>query len=94
MRVLLNESAGAWAIDIGVPVRDEDGVIIGILRGTVDISVIFGTFSEITTGETGHAVLLDREGKILYAHDKNILMEQAPEELLAVVGEDDEDVGA
>ena len=85
-----DESTGAWAINIGVPVRDEDGAIIGILRGTVDISVVFGTFSQITMGETGHAVLLDREGKILYAHDQNMLLEQAPEELLAVIREEDE----
>jgi hypothetical protein len=36
-----DESAKAWAINIGVPVRDEDSVIIGVLRGTVDISVVF-----------------------------------------------------
>ena len=70
-----------------MPVRDENGRIIGVLRGTVDISVVFGALSEIAFGETGRAALLDREGKILYASNENLLMQQAPEEILTVIND-------
>ncbi len=75
-----DDTAGAWAIDIGVPVRGKDGhEIIGILRGTVDISVVFDTLSQIAFGQTGYAALLDSEGKILYAHNSDLLLSQAPD---------------
>jgi hypothetical protein len=49
-----DESSDSWAIDIGVPVYDRNGRgIVGILRGTVDISVVFDALSEIRFGETG-----------------------------------------
>ncbi len=84
-QVEYDESAQSWAINIGVPVHDDDGRVIGVLRGTVDISVVFGTLSQITFGETGHAALLDREGRILYAHDKSLLMQTAPAEIQAII---------
>ncbi len=80
-----DESANAWAIDIGVPIRDAAGDVIGILRGTVDISVVFGALSKIEFGQTGYAALFDKQGKILYAQNNDLLMEQAPEALFAFV---------
>ncbi len=79
-----DESSDSWAIDIGVPVYDRNGRgIVGILRGTVDISVVFDALSEIRFGETGYAALLDRQGRILYAHDETQLMQPAPDVLWA-----------
>jgi methyl-accepting chemotaxis protein/HAMP domain-containing protein len=79
-RVEYDDSAQAWAMDVGVPVYDRGGrQLIGVLRGTVDVSVVFGQLSEIAFGETGHAALLDGEGTILYAKDPELLMQQAPE---------------
>lgn len=81
-----DESSGTWAIDIGIPVRDPaTGEVIGILRGTLDISSVFGTLGNIHIGETGHAILLDRNGQILYAADPEWLMKEAPEELRTLV---------
>lgn len=37
--------------------------------GTVDVSLVFASLSEVVIGQTGHAALLDREGKILYANN-------------------------
>jgi len=82
-----DESAQAWAINVGVPVHDEEEDIIGVLRGTVDISVVFDALSTIAFGETGHAALLDREGRILYANNKELLMQQASEEILTAIEE-------
>ncbi|MFZ5917315.1 MAG: cache domain-containing protein, partial [Chloroflexota bacterium] len=83
-----DDSAQAWAIDVGVPVYDQSGrQLIGVLRGTVDVSVVFGQLSEIAFGETGHVALLDGAGTILYARDRDMLMQQAPESILTLLDE-------
>jgi len=51
----------------------------------VDISVVFGALSKIEFGQTGYAALFDKQGKILYAQNNDLLMEQAPEALFAFV---------
>ncbi|MBN1875170.1 MAG: HAMP domain-containing protein, partial [Anaerolineae bacterium] len=82
--VAYDDSVNAWAIDIGIPIRDRAGQsVIGVLRGTVDISVVFTTLSRIKFGETGDAALLDRNGRVLYARDPELLMQQAPASVLA-----------
>lgn len=85
-----DDTADSWAIDVGVPIRDSKGTVIGVLRGTVDISVVFTALSGVTIGETGYATLLDHQGRILYSEDQDLLMQQAPEEILTFVMEGDE----
>ena len=84
--VEFDDSTGMWALDIGVPVRDpQSAEVIGVLRGTVDVSSVFSSLAEIHFGQTGYATLLSREGSILYAHDEKLLMQPAPAALLAAV---------
>ena len=82
-----DESSGAWAMDIGVPIRDENGDVIGILRGTIDISVVFSALSEIRFGETGRAVLIDSQGRVLYSDNEKFLMQPAPQDILDFINE-------
>ena len=82
-----DDSSGAWAMDIGVPIRDENGDVIGILRGTIDISVVFSALSEIRFGETGRAVLIDSQGRVLYSDNEEFLMQPAPQEILDFINE-------
>ncbi len=85
-----DESTGIWAVDIGVPVMNSSGRAIGVLRGTVDVSVVFATLADFHSGETGFAALLDQDGVILFAQNKELLMQPAPEEYLKLLqaGED------
>ncbi|RMH52445.1 MAG: HAMP domain-containing protein [Bacteroidetes bacterium] len=81
-----DESTGSYAMNIGVPVHDASGEhTIGVLRGTVDVSLLFHMLAGVRVGESGRATLLDRSGRILYAHDESRLMQTAPEALLAMV---------
>jgi methyl-accepting chemotaxis protein len=82
--VEFDASANAYAINIATPIYDEQGVAIGIMRTTVDVSIIFDTLSQTTIGETGHAILIDKNGLILYADNPEYLMQQAPEWLLSI----------
>ena len=83
-----DDSSGAWAMDIGIPIRNENGEVVGILRGTIDISVVFSALSEMRFGETGRAALIDSEGRVLYSNIEEILMQPAPEEILTFINED------
>jgi len=79
-----DESSGIWAIDVGVPVRSADQKVIGILRGTIDVSVIFETFASISFGTTGSAAILDSQGTVLYYKNSDLSMQPAPAEFAAV----------
>ena len=84
--VEFDDSTGVWALDIGVPIRDpQNAEVIGVLRGTVDVSAIFRSLAEIRLGQTGYATLLSREGTILYAQDQALLMQPAPAALMAAI---------
>ncbi len=86
--VELDESTGAWAINVGVPLRSpETGEVVGVLRGTVDVSVVLQALAGVRFGETGRAALLDRNGNVLYSHNENQLMQPAPDQIVALVRE-------
>ena len=80
-----DESTKTYAMNIGVPIRDrETGKAIGVLRGTLDISVMINTLGSVRAGQTGSATLIDSEGVILYSQDETRLMQPAPDEILAL----------
>lgn len=65
-----DESAHSWAMNVGVPIIDpQGGAVVGVLRGTIDVSQVFDTLEEITLGDTGHVTLLDKTGRILFGHE-------------------------
>ncbi len=62
-----DESAGATAIDVAVPVyADNSEEVIGIFRTTVDVAALFAFIAEPSFGETGYAVLARGNGDIVY----------------------------
>jgi methyl-accepting chemotaxis protein len=60
-----DESAGITAINIAVPVKNQKGGIVGVLRTTVDIQSILDIVAGIEVGQTGHVTLVDREGVVV-----------------------------
>jgi signal transduction histidine kinase len=55
-------------IPISMPIRNKDGSIAGILKETISIDRLFGRLKDFKIGKTGHAVLVDRNGYILFHH--------------------------
>lgn len=86
--VAYDDSSNSYAINIGIPIQNDNQQVIGVLRGTVDISVVFDTLSHIQFGTTGYAALIDRQGTILYANDSDLLMDQAPQEIIDFINGD------
>jgi methyl-accepting chemotaxis protein len=83
-----DESSKTYAMNIGVPIRDKaTGKVIGVQRGTLDISLMVDQLYKTNYGETGKAALIDRNGIILYSKNKDLLLKSAPDEILAAIKE-------
>ena len=78
-----DDATGRYAMNVAVPVRSDAGGIIGVLRGTVDVSAFMEQVAGVKTGETGYAVLLDAAGRYLYAPEADLLMQEASPEIRA-----------
>ena len=79
-QVEFDESSKTYAMNIGVPIRDpQTRKTIGVMRGTMDISVLISVLGDLKIGNTGNAWLINRDGVILYSPDKEQIMKPAPE---------------
>ncbi|HPH95664.1 MAG TPA: methyl-accepting chemotaxis protein [Anaerolineaceae bacterium] len=77
-----DESTKVYAMNIGVPIYNASQQVIGVLRGTINITSVFQTISEVKYGETGKAVLLDSDGNLLYTEQADQVMQPAPQVIL------------
>jgi methyl-accepting chemotaxis protein len=81
-----DESTGIYAIDIGVPLLSPaDHKVVGILRGTVDISSVFKSLSQIDTGKDGSVQIVGRDGVILYSTKEDQIQKPLSETTLALI---------
>lgn len=62
-------------IEIGYPILDNNlsNIPVGYIISTLDISYFDNLFDTATFGDTGHAVLLDHSGDILYHPDESLI---------------------
>ena len=77
-----DESAGITAVNMAVPVKDEEGEVVGVLRTTVDIRVILDTVAEVQVGQTGHGMLVNREGVVIADPNEEHIGTTLPESIL------------
>ena len=68
-KISFDESADIFGIDIAMPMKDEQGRIIGICKAVLDLKQVFSLLKNFKIGETGHAVLIDQYGYILFHED-------------------------
>lgn len=52
-----DESSQVQAMDLAVPIRLEDGTVVGVLRSTLNLSVLANIFERANFGETGRVEL-------------------------------------
>lgn len=84
--ISLDESTNIYAMNVGVPVRNpKNQEIIGVLRGTVNVTAVFSELAKISYGNTGSAGLMDNSGIILYSPNANQLMQPAPEKYIQLM---------
>ncbi|MRR30369.1 methyl-accepting chemotaxis protein, partial [bacterium] len=83
--VEFDESTKAYAMNIGVPVFDpQTNKVIGIVRGTLDVSALIQTLGTVKVGDTGNATLIDADGNILFNKDPALTMKPVPAEIMAL----------
>ena len=61
-----DESSGVVGISIAVPIRGDSGEIIGICKAIIDTTSYFAPLASFDIGRTGHAVLTDSKGNVIY----------------------------
>ncbi|MEK6256251.1 MAG: cache domain-containing protein, partial [Chloroflexota bacterium] len=62
-----DESTGVTGVLLALPIFDkESGEVIGIVRSTLVLSDLFEAFSGVQFGETGHSILFDNTGSVVY----------------------------
>jgi len=66
--VHIDESAGVPSITVAMPLYGEQGSILGICKALVDLKLFLEPLEDFKVGETGHAVLVDGEGYIIFHH--------------------------
>ena len=67
-----DESADVTALLIALPIYSEEtGDILGIVRSTLVVDDLYALIGEQRLGESGHALLLDKEGTVLFEPDFN-----------------------
>jgi methyl-accepting chemotaxis protein len=80
-----DESSKTYAMNLGVPVRDpQTQKVIGVLRGTLDISVLLQTLAGQKDNSIKSMALIDRNGVVLYSPNPAQNMQPAPENILAL----------
>lgn len=64
--VEFDESSKAWAISFAAPMKDENGAVIGVCKQSIRMGRLFARLSDFRIGNTGHAVLVNQAGNIIY----------------------------
>jgi methyl-accepting chemotaxis protein len=81
-----DESSKTYAMNLGVPIKAADTQkVIGVLRGTLDISMMVKTLGNIKIGETGRIMLVDAQGVVLYSQNPAQVMQPVSAEILALL---------
>ncbi len=79
-----DDSQDIWAMNIAVPVRDGEKAI-GVLRGTVDVSVLVTALDAIKIGEKGYVGLVNGGGTVIYAPDEKLRQQPAKQDVAALL---------
>ncbi|MDD5681257.1 MAG: ATP-binding protein [Candidatus Omnitrophica bacterium] len=61
-----DESSKKWSLLIAAPIREEGGNIIGICKASIEAQTFFSTLGNFDIGKTGHAVLIEQNGRIVF----------------------------
>jgi len=77
-----DESSKTPSLPLIVPVRAESGEVIGISKTMLDIKFLFRSLEKFRVGKTGHVVLVNRHGYMLFHEDVEPLKEKIVNEII------------
>lgn len=73
-----DDSTGRWIIPIAVPILDENKVVVGVVKYSILINRLFAGLFNLSIGDTGHVILIDGKGRILFHHGIDMIKEHLP----------------
>lgn len=83
--ILFDESAKAYFVNVGVPVKDtKTGSVIGVAVASVDISPVLATFQQESAGTNTRAFLVDGSGTVVSGPKTDIFARVHSDEFDAV----------
>lgn len=79
--VELDKSSNSISFPLAMPIRDQDNIVIGICKESIDANICFSALQEFRAGKTGNAFLIDKSGRSLFykgvtSLDEKILSEK------------------
>ena len=79
-----DDSAGVTALLMAVPIYEErSDNVVGIIRTTLNVQTLFALLDSWQLGESGHAVLLDQAGEVLFDPSPETLASELRRSLVA-----------
>lgn len=66
--VTWDPSSEHFGVDLALPIRDDQGAVAGVAKEVMDVGPLFSMLSGYHLGQTGHAVLVNAAGNILFHH--------------------------
>ncbi|WP_028103847.1 HAMP domain-containing protein [Pseudoduganella violaceinigra] len=92
--VAIGKTSGKPSLNLGVPIRNENRTVVGVLAMAMDLGMVSSTVTDIRIGETGRAILLDADKKVIAHGDpskvKTALQDFSKHPALQVPGITDE----
>lgn len=73
--VEFDASSKTISLTIAIPVKDLNGQVIGVSKAVVAIKNLFETIGNFKIGKTGHAILVDNNGKLIFHKGEFLLTE-------------------
>jgi len=80
--VVFDASAGAYTLEVAVPVREEAGEqateVIGVLKTLIGVEELFSVIGSVKRGQSGHALLVSSEdGTVIAGRDAQDVMKRS-----------------
>lgn len=61
-----DQSSGILSIPVAVPIKNNQGEILGIAKESLGVELLFSSLKNYKIGKTGYAVLIDKAGNIIF----------------------------
>ena len=86
-----DESSTTWAMIVAMPIYKSgfSGEVIGVVRGTIDITSVFDSIFNIQIGDTGQGVFISNDGYIYHLVDSKLRIDPIPQSYQGLVEQAD-----
>ncbi|MDD3295819.1 MAG: PAS domain S-box protein [Candidatus Omnitrophica bacterium] len=67
--VEFDESSRSLSVSLAIPVKNVSGEVVGTCKAVLDINRLFSALEDFKFGKTGHVILVDYFGNIMFHHE-------------------------